>query len=64
MPSKKCLTMYGIVTLIPIIVTAIVYPSLAETIPTHFDANIEIQSQFKIAMVEAIFSSYMSLVML
>ncbi len=39
MLSKKYLIVFAIITLIPIIVTAIVYPSLPEIIPTHFNAN-------------------------
>ncbi len=41
MPSKKYLIVYWIIALIPIIVTAIVYPSLPDIIPTHFGANNE-----------------------
>ncbi len=39
MPSKKYLLIYWIISMIPIIVTAIVYPSLPDIIPTHFGAN-------------------------
>ncbi len=39
MPSKKYLIIYGIIAIIPLIVTAIVYPTLPDTIPTHFNAN-------------------------
>ncbi len=39
MPSKKYLIIYGIIAIIPLIITAIVYPTLPDVIPIHFNAD-------------------------
>ncbi len=39
MPSKKYLIVYGLVSILPILVTLIVYPFVPDVVPTHFNAQ-------------------------